>query len=160
MTSHFHDNHLLSLETVKDTVQGEEPDKRQRIGSAQGSELKRRRTVPQYQPFKVLDSLPIVSPIQDTIQTEPLAGKSSIKPGEQLKYCLDFLVGSGNQVKSDLTFVASAVPMIENTMSIGSLAQSDSETVQLNQVFSCGDLILINYCKLPKKVDQQLTQQG
>ena len=63
VSSHFHDNYLLSLDTVTDTIPGEESEKRQRLGSSHGHELKRRRTVPQYAELKVLDSLTTVSPI-------------------------------------------------------------------------------------------------
>ena len=73
---------------------------------------------------------------------------------------MDFLVGSGNHVKSDLTFVASSVPLIENSMTINSLTQSDQEKVLLNQVFTCGDYILINYCKIPKSDDQETKEEN
>ena len=122
VTSHFQDATLFRLKTITDPeriaqlseAQDEQSaaEKRQRLNS--GDHLpRRRRQLTFYEPLTTLDSLPIVSPVADAIQIPSIAGVESKSPHETT-YGMDFLVGSGNQVKSYLTFAAASVPLIDS----------------------------------------------
>lgn len=133
VTSHFHDSSLLELRTTTDIPPTTgEPEKRQRTGSASGNELRKRKAIQYYAPLRTLDSLTTISPIQNTVQIEPLAGRGKNKPGAKQKYCLDFLIASGNHVKSYLNFAASAVPLIENPCKLAHLSPTKTEDVHLD----------------------------
>lgn len=51
-----------------------------------------------------------MSPICDAVQIPAIAGFEP-KDSSQTQYSMDFLIGSGNQVKSYLTFAAASVPL-------------------------------------------------
>jgi len=57
--------------------------------------------------------LPTVSPVCDAIQIPTIAG-AELKGPEETQFSMDFLIGSGNQVKSYLTFAAASVPLMDS----------------------------------------------
>ena len=133
VTSHFHDSSLLELRTTTDIPPTTgEPDKRQRTGSASGNELRKRKAIQYYAPLRTLDSLTTISPIQNAIQIESLAGRGKNKPDAKQKYCLDFLIASGNHVKSYLNFAACAIPLIDIPCKLAHLAPGKGEDVKLD----------------------------
>jgi len=105
--------------------------------------------------MRLLDSLTTISPITDVIQLPQIAkGATQTKAprdGEDTppaSYSEDFMISSGNQVKSYLTFLSQAIPLVENALSLGHLAPtSDSERVQLERVFSTPKHVFINFTR-------------
>ena len=70
-----------------------------------------------YEKFKVLDTVSTISPICDACQIPSIAGVDSKEP-QETQFSMDFLIGSGNQVKSYLTFAAASVPLNEGEMKL------------------------------------------
>ena len=60
------------------------------------------------------------------------------------------MIGSGNHVKSHLNFVTSSIPLVENSCKLEQLAAAEDEKTIVDQVFTCGEFILVNYRKLAK----------
>ena len=64
---------------------------------------------------------------------------------------MDFLIGSGNAVKSYLTFAAASLPLMETDMKMSQMipqAELQNEpNLKVLRVLSCeGHHILVNYC--------------
>ena len=116
--------------------------------------MRRKKQLTYYEPLQTLDSLPTVSPVSDMAQIQSIAGYEAKSPKET-QYSMDFLIGSGNQVKSYLTFAASSVPLIENNMPLKQLLPADvlaGKDFKVLKVTSCQDKYLfVNY-----SVDGQL----
>ena len=70
-----------------------------------------------YEELQTLEILPTISPISDAVQIPAIAGFEP-KESSQTQYSTDFLIGSGNQVKSYLTFAAASVPLQSNTLGL------------------------------------------
>ena len=73
-----------------------------------------------YEPMVTVDSLPIVSPICDATQIPSIAG-TELKGPQETIFSMDFLIGSGNQVKSYLTFAAASVPLMDSSFPLQQL---------------------------------------
>ena len=94
-----------------------------------------------------MDTLPTVSPICDAAQIPSIAGVEAKGP-EETQFSMDFLIGSGNQVKSYLTFAAASVPLIENDMRLTHLIKKAevNENLRILRVMSYqNEWIIVNY---------------
>ena len=70
-----------------------------------------------YEKLQLLDTIPTISPISDACQISSIAG-TDLKGPAETQFSMDFLIGSGNAVKSYLTFAAATVPLMEQEMKI------------------------------------------
>ena len=133
---------LFRLATVKDPekinlLAMEEVDKRAKMaGSSAGAQeaafnMRKKRSKVYYEPLKCMDSMPVISPVQDMVQLPLIAGKV---PGSKANFSMDFLVGSGNDVKSYLTFASTRVPLEEGPIS---LLPAKQENLRAKKVLTC-----------------------
>lgn len=127
----------------------EEVEKRQRLNS--GSEavnfIRRKKSLTHYDKLELLDSLPTVSPICDAAQIPSIAG-TELQGPDDTKFSMDFLIGSGNQVKSYLTFAAASVPIIENEMPVKQLIPGEDLTgtnLRILKVMTLDQCLILNY---------------
>lgn len=99
--------------------------------------------------MQVLDTIPTLSPISDACQIPCIAGVDQKGPNET-QFSMDFLIGSGNAVKSYLTFAAASLPLMETDMKMSQMipqADLDEPSLKVLRVLSCeGHHILVNYC--------------
>jgi len=77
---------------------------------------------------KILDSLPVVCPLSDLAEL-PI-GKTTPEDTDRLMPGQHFVMSSGNQVKSYLTFAIDYVPVLEKDMGVG-IDQEDFSVVRL-----------------------------
>ena len=102
--------------------------------------------------MSVLDSLPTVSPICDAAQIPSIAGSNQKGPAET-QFSMDFLVGSGNEIKSYLTFTVNSVPLMENDMNLAQLipasefAPNEHQLRVLKVICFRDQYIIVNYRK-------------
>ena len=86
-----------------------------------------------YEKLECMDSLSTISPVQDMAQISLVAGK---RDSSKVTYSMDFLVGSGNEVKSYLTFACSRIPMDEGPIAL--LPQGQKNLVA-TKVLTCSE---------------------
>lgn len=78
--------------------------------------------------MQLLDTLPVVSAITDFVQIAPVAG---VAEGADVQYSRDFLVSSGNYIKSYLTVATSSVPLDGKPLPIKSGKLVDKEKLKM-----------------------------
>ena len=163
LSSHYHDATLMRLGTVKDQekivqldAELDDSEKRQRINSAaSGTDMlntnpnfiRRKKQLTHYEALKTLDVLPTISPISDACQIPSIAG-TDLKGATETQFSMDFLIGSGNAVKSYLTFAAASVPLVELDMKLQQMIPAvdvNQPTLRVLRVMSCQGHMIVNY---------------
>lgn len=139
--SHFHDCGLFRLKpTIKEEEVEEPLAKRPRLSS--GDLTRKKKVITQaYEPLQLLDSLPVLSGITDTIQLPPVAG---VVDNSQLAYSKDFLVSSGNHIKSYLTIATSSIPLDGKPLPL-KLKLGKNETPQLTRVSATTNFVVASF---------------
>ena len=119
----------------------EEPvSKRPRLSS--GEQPRTRKVFKQvYQPMKLLDSLSVISAISDCVQISQVAG---VVEASEVQYNRDFLISSGNHVKSYLTTALASVPLVCSSLPL-KLKIQESEKLKVTRVFSTQNFVFTSY---------------
>jgi hypothetical protein len=119
----------------------EEPvTKRPRLSS--GEQPRKRKVFKQvYEPMKLLDSLPVISAISDCVQISPVAG---VVEASEVQYSRDFLISSGNHVKSYLTTALASIPLVCSALPL-KLKIQESEKLKVTRVFSTQNFVFASY---------------
>jgi hypothetical protein len=91
--------------------------------------------------MKLLDTLPVVSAITDCVQIAPVAG---VAEGSEVQYSRDFLISSGNHIKSYLTIATSSVPLQGTALPL-KLKIQENESLKVTRVFSTTSFVVSSY---------------
>jgi hypothetical protein len=119
----------------------EEPaTKRPRLMS--GDIRKRKQITQSYESMQLLDTLTVVSSITDYAQILPVAG---ILEQTNVQYSRDFLVSSGNYLKSYLTVATSSVPLDMQPLPLKSVKFQENEKLKVERVFTTNNLVFVSY---------------
>ena len=136
--------------------------KRQKLGNEQlqPNFMRRKKQLTYYEPLEYLDSLPCISPVCDAAQIPSIAGTEA-KAARETQFSMDFIIGSGNHVKSYLTFAAANVPLMENEMKLQQLIPSEdlnNPYLRVLKVMSYLDkCIIVNYATAPGEIKTSVT---
>jgi hypothetical protein len=78
--------------------------------------------------MQLLDTLPVVSAITDIVQIASVAG---VVEGADVQYSRDFLVSSGNHIKSYLTVATSSIPLDGKPLPIKAVKLGEKEKLKM-----------------------------
>jgi anionic cell wall polymer biosynthesis LytR-Cps2A-Psr (LCP) family protein len=92
--------------------------------------------------MQLLDTLTVVSSITDYAQILPVAG---IVEQTNVQYSRDFLVSSGNYLKSYLTVATSSVPLDMQPLPLKSVKFQENEKLKVERVFTTNNLVFVSY---------------
>ena len=110
--------------------------------------MRRKRQITYYKKLRSLESIPTISPITDTTQIPSMAGVD-LKEASMTQYSMDFLIASGNHVRSYLTFAASSLPLMEQEMGLSKLLPAADITAKdlriLRLIIYQDKYIVVNY---------------